>query len=299
MGKSNPPTFQTTVHGKWILAGEHAVLRGHPAIIFPVKEKFLIFNYWTSDEEVRAEFCGDYGDEMQFLFWSVIERAIEILNIQHGRLTGHFLLENNIPIGGGMGASAALCVAVGRWFVDRKLVPMENLHEFARQLENLFHNESSGADIAVAIAGEGIYFSRSGGLHAIKTHWSPRWYLSFSEKFSTTARCVKKVKELWLQNPKLAQSIDSDMEESVLMAEKALQSTIEEGLEKLAKAIDIANQCFKRWGLIENNSERHINKLINAGALAAKPTGSGDGGFVLSLWNKKPPKNLGIELIAV
>lgn len=31
--------FQTTTYGKWILAGEHAVLRGHSALVFPIKEK--------------------------------------------------------------------------------------------------------------------------------------------------------------------------------------------------------------------------------------------------------------------
>lgn len=30
--------FETTTHGKWILAGEHAVLRGFSALVFPVYE---------------------------------------------------------------------------------------------------------------------------------------------------------------------------------------------------------------------------------------------------------------------
>ena len=29
--------------------------------------------------------------------------------------------------------------------------------------------------------------------------------------------------------------------------------------------------------------------LKNAGAIAVKPTGSGGGGFVVSLWDKQPP----------
>lgn len=297
MDKLQSPSFQTQVYGKWILAGEHAVLRGHPAIIFPVKEKSLTLKYWPTEEEIRAEFSGDFGDELQFLFWSVLERAIEILDIHHGQLNGYFHLASNIPIGAGMGASAALCVAVGRWFVEQGLMSTENLHEFARQLENLFHNESSGVDIAVAIAGEGIYFSRSGGFHAFKPAWAPRWYLSFSEKVSTTARCVKKVKELWLQDPKLAEAIDLDMAQSVQLAEKALQLNEPDGAMNLKNALDLACSCFKRWGLVESNIARHMQVLLDAGALGVKPTGSGDGGFVVSLWDREPPKELGIEFV--
>src|SRR5258708_17231721 len=112
MDTSTPPQFQTQIHGKWILAGEHAVLRGHPAIIFPVNQKNLTLRYWSSQEEVRADFSGEYGDELQFLFWSAIERAVEILDIQHAQVLGRFHLDNSIPVCAGMGASAALCVAI-------------------------------------------------------------------------------------------------------------------------------------------------------------------------------------------
>lgn len=293
------PEFQTTVYGKWILAGEHAVLRGSPAIIFPVKSKSLVLQYWSSDSEARAEFSGEYGEELQFLFWSALERAIEILALNHADILGKFYLENQIPIGSGMGASAAICVAIGRWFVAQGKIPQENLLEFARQLENLFHNESSGADIAVAIANQGIYFSRRGGLHPIKYSWSPQWFLSFSGKVATTSRCVKQVKTLLANNPKLGEMLDNEMAEAVLLAEKALQTTPEEGLPQLAQAIEKGRYCFEQWGLTKGNIERHIQQLMAAGALAAKPTGSGDGGFVISLWGQKPSENLGVELIAV
>lgn len=37
--------FQTTTHGKWILAGEHTVLRGHGALVFPILGKKLTLSY--------------------------------------------------------------------------------------------------------------------------------------------------------------------------------------------------------------------------------------------------------------
>ncbi len=288
----NKTTYKTTLFGKWILSGEHAVLRGHPAIIFPVKTKKLELAYYSTEVEIRAEFSGNFAEEIQLLFWSALERAIEILDIQHHHLHGKLLIENNVPVGAGMGASGALGVAVGRWLQQLGDFAEANLFEFSRQLENLFHGESSGADIAAAIAGSGIYFSRSGAMHAVKQAWQPKWYLSFSEKPSATSRCVKKVKEKWDQDPKKAAKIDVEMAESVQLAEKALASTEKSALNLLAKAINQSHQCFKAWGLCEGIVENHINTLKQAGALAAKPTGSGDGGFILSLWAQDPPKEL-------
>jgi mevalonate kinase len=297
MTKPNPH-FSTTVHGKWILAGEHAVLRGHPAIIFPVTCKSMELHHWPSTEEAGAEFSGDYGEEMQLLFWSTLERALQILGLPHSYLNGKFAIANQIPIGTGMGASAALCVAIGNWFIAKGKLAKRELLEFARELENLFHSESSGADIAVAIAGKGILFSRKEGSKPITTAWSPQWYLSFSDKVSTTARCVKKVKELWRKNLSLATQIDAGMAESVALAIKALGLNEQDGLDLLASAVEKARHCFQRWGLIEGNVDRHITRLLEAGAIAAKPTGSGNGGYVLSLW-ERPPPDTGFEMLRV
>lgn len=295
----NTETFKTTVFGKWILSGEHAVLRGNPAIIFPVKTKKLELNYWDTNDEIRAEFTGAFGEEIQFLFWSALERTIEILAIQHQDLHGKLLIDNNILVGGGMGASGALCVAIGRWLQKLGYFDEANLFEFSRQLENLFHGESSGADIAAAIAGVGIYFSRNGALHSVKQVWHPKWYLSFSGKPSATSRCVKKVKDLWETDQKKAAAIDLQMADSVHLAEKALATHDNAALSLLVEAIDKGYQCFQAWGLCDGIVEHHIKELKTAGALAAKPTGAGDGGYILSLWESAPPPALSEKMIAL
>lgn len=292
------PAMTTDVHGKWILAGEHAVLRGSPALVFPVFSRKLTLSYHESREPLSVEFAGDHGSEMRLLFWGVMEKALEMTGHARSEVQGHFAIETNVPVGAGMGASATLCVGVGRWFEWKKWVSSEELPEFCRQLENLFHGESSGVDIAVALSGRGLHYERSGTRYPFDANWTPEWYISYSGKRGVTSECIARVKELWNRDHSLGEKIDRDMKEAVLRAQKALLSEPgEESFDQLASAIDLARSCFDHWGLTSGMIGSHMQMLMSHGAYAVKPTGSGDGGFVLSLWRKSPPAELRPQLI--
>lgn len=281
--------FSCKAFGKWILAGEHAVLRGVPALVFPIQSRNLELNYYQSENPLELRLVGDHGKDLQLLVWGVLEKACEILTIPRSSLKGTLLLESSIPVGAGMGASAALCVAVTRWLGYLGYVSEQGFYEFARNLENLFHGESSGVDIAVALTGEGLRFVRDGAREPLVATWKPRWYISYSGQRGVTVDAVNKVKDLILQNPFLGEKLDQQMATAVEMAERALKLDASEGLPFLVKAVELAGDCFEKWGLNEGAPAAHIQWLRRQGALAVKPTGSGGGGYVLSLWSSEPP----------
>jgi mevalonate kinase len=169
--------FKTTTHGKWILAGEHAVLRGHGALVLPIHEKKLSLDYKVLPADLCADFSGSKGEDMHLLFWSVFEHGAKLLGKPLNTFTGHFKLHNDIPVGVGMGASAALCVAMTRWFVAQRMIKDDEWREFAKELENLFHGKSSGLDIAGVALDYGIYFNNN-QLEKLQQNWQPLWYLS-------------------------------------------------------------------------------------------------------------------------
>lgn len=295
--------MEWTAYGKWILAGEHAVLRGSPALVFPVFEKSLTLRYIEDDQTLSlssVEFDGEHGGELSLLFWGVIERALQATGRSRTDVRGRFAVENSIPLGAGLGASAALCASIGRWVEWKGWISERELPEFCRQLENLFHGESSGVDIAVALSGRGLHFERSGMRFELEPRWQPEWYLSYSGKRGVTSECINRVKALWQKDESLGLRIDADMSEAVSMAEAALaQVSPDHGFERLADAINKARTCFERWGLAGGELAAHIQKLLHAGAYAVKPTGSGDGGYVLSLWRTPPPLELRKDLITL
>jgi mevalonate kinase len=291
--------METVVFGKAILAGEHAVIRGYPAIVFPVLARSLHLAYTESEGAATATFKGKHGDELKLLFWGVVERACEMTGLRRDSIRGHFEIENTIPVGAGMGASGALCVAVGRWFEFRGKVLPNALHEFCRQLENLFHGESSGLDVAVAASRFGLRFVRGGEQSRIVLAWKPQWFVSYSGQRGLTSECVARVKALHERDPALGKRIDEQMRDAVLVAEAALIRDTDSSFSELARAIELACSCFVQWNLVNGEIGTHMQMLRSRGAVAVKPTGSGEGGFVLSLWKSAPPEDLMSQLISL
>ncbi len=279
--------FQTTTHGKWILSGEHAVLRGHEALVFPIKEKKLTLDFHFSPTDLSAHYEGESGEDMHLLFWSVLEHGQQLLGKSLNQISGHFHLYSDIPLGVGMGASAALCVAVARWFSAQQLITADTVFSFAQHLEHLFHGKSSGLDLIGVAAETGNYFQQ-GKARPITQAWQPHWFLSSCGQIGLTSHCIKQVQDLWNTDKIYAENIDLKMKDSTKKAQLALESYNNTSLKNLTEAIHTAGLCFKEWGLISENLEQHMQSLLQAGALAVKPTGSGGGGYVVSLWEDSP-----------
>lgn len=289
MANYGPLPAHFRAHGKWILAGEHAVLRGCPALVFPIESRFVEIRWSRPEAPANVTFSGPTGEEFSLLFWGLVERALDKLNAHREDLQGELSLDCHVPLGAGLGASAALCVAVGWWFERLGWLKNSEVYEFSRQLENIFHGESSGVDIAVALEGRGLRFLRGGERSPLVLQWRPQWYLSYSGKRGVTSECVQQVKKLWSSDLGRAETLDQQMRSAVEIAERALALPQAEGWPLLQEAVHQANDCFVQWGLTQGELGRHLEWLKQKGAVAVKPTGSGGGGFALSLWDSPPP----------
>lgn len=274
-------------HGKCIIAGEHSVLRGFDSLVLPVTSRALTLEGQVGlsssgkmiDLVFRAE--GLLADELPSLFLAVLERAYQ-LSPGSQKLVGLIHLKNDLPFGSGLGASASLCVIVARLFELFNLLDRP-IFEFARELENLFHGESSGVDIAVTLSGKPILFNRTKGIQDCNFDYLPAISLHPTGKRGITRECIDRVKHLHLQNPDLGRELDKQMQKAV---EKCLLAFKDHDSSKLVDGMNLAQKTFNSWGLIDSQSQSVCDQLLSQGALSVKMTGSGLGGYVLALWSQ-------------
>lgn len=264
--------------------GEHTVLRGHPAMVFPVPDKLFTLSYEATQNPLKVMATGEHGADMKVVFEHVLAHGMQRLQQSMSLLTGTFYLENQIPLGVGMGASAALSVAVTRWFAAQFSV--ENEAMFARELEHLFHGTSSGLDIAGVSSSSGVLFHQ-GVVTPLEPAWDPVWQLSYSGHVGLTAESIQRVQALWARDAEAAKALDDTMHACVQQAKAALTTKTSSSCADLAAAMNRAATCFVAWDLVTEGMATHMQSLREAGALAVKPTGSGLGGFVVSLYGER------------
>ena len=284
------------VPGKWILAGEHAVLRGSQAIVFPLKSRFLSLSYFKKDSEFKIDIAGLCASDLEIIIWSVVERALGELALKRTDLKGDLKIYSHIQFGAGMGASATLAVGLALFFQHLGVLKTDPFL-FAKKIEDLFHGESSGVDVAVALHQKPMIFEKNKENVFFDLKKLPLLYLSYTGQRGVTKDCVNKVKNLISEKPEMAQAIDERMKKVV---QDFISAQFEWTEQQWIEHLNLAQSCFESWDLVPTAVEQHVTKLKKAGALACKLTGSGGGGYVLSLWNQKPTEpELNSELIPV
>ncbi|NKB46358.1 MAG: hypothetical protein GKR77_01025 [Legionellales bacterium] len=106
--------FTTSTHGKWILAGEHTVIRHQPALVFPIASKQFSIAYQADSQPIRLTITGLALEQIHTPFWQTLSKGCQLTQQSLTQFTGAFTLHNTIPTGAGLGASAALCVGLSR-----------------------------------------------------------------------------------------------------------------------------------------------------------------------------------------
>lgn len=276
---------------KCILSGEHTVLNGGTAIVSPLRAYTTTLEYYESTSKLEMFFNSRP-------FTKGILNLLQSLALLPITFSGTLNISSNIPQASGLGSSAALCVAMAHLLVQHGYILAEKIFEVARMCENIFHGKSSGVDIAGVMSDRVLLYSMDKGPTQFAPTWKPLLYVSYSGVPSNTQQAVAKVRKYRQDFPNA--NVDKNMESATQQIYSALLGVdLKTRMQQLRDGLNQSSECFEEWGLIGDFLRTHQNKLAQAGAVATKPTGSGEGGHVLSLWQSPPPLSLNLVPVSL
>lgn len=280
--------FSIEVPAKWVLAGEHSVLRGKQAFTFPYPEFTLKLSYRKNPKMKELTISAN---PFQSQVKALIGRAFEWLGVSTDLLGGGELdIQSQIPIGAGLGSSAALSVAVARLAIWKANAPEDKWIQLATHLEDVFHGRSSGMDVNAIAYAQPILYSfnaetREQKAEPVKLGCMPKFKLFDSGKRGQTRECIERVNTWMNANP--GSQYDEQMHQATQTAKEAMRIFADDpdkALAMLAQSLNQAQECYEKWGLITPELMTQKQELLKQGALAVKLTGSGLGGFWIALW---------------
>ncbi|MGZ3689090.1 MAG: mevalonate kinase family protein [Bdellovibrionota bacterium] len=279
--------FQAHVPGKWVLTGEHAVIRGQTAIALPLADRSLFLQFRPHHQDHLSVIPNDAEVVLRELIEAFAEKW-EAEGRSFRRPHGTLGIQSTIPIGAGLGSSAALCVAFSRWIGTSMNLPESEWTGLATQLEHRFHGRSSGMDVAVISANTPISFTRERGATALGIRKLPKFTFHDTGLRCRTSECVVRVERFREDFPTRAMELDEAMGAASRLAMEGLfrydAGSHDEGLVRIGNAMRQAQECFLSWELVPGDALRIENELRQQGALAVKMTGAGGGGMLVALW---------------
>ena len=270
--------------GKIILMGEHAVVYGIPALAVPVGHRMCVDVGWSpgSGMEVDAPDVDPDDQETRASLERGLSYCVTLLGVRPGRT--HFRLTSDIPLGKGMGSSAALSVAALRALAaleDRVVAPPE-LARLANQVEAIFHGTPSGLDAAVIAHGRPLLFTRGSPprtepLSSGATLWA---VLVDTGAVGNTARLVAGVRALRDAEPARVDAIFSQIKKGVIEGIDVLRRG---DVAALGPLLSANHHLLRALGVSTPTLDKVVQVSLDAGALGAKLTGAGGGGLALAL----------------
>ena len=298
--KKNASVIQVYAPGKLILSGEHAVVHGQPALAMAIN-RYAIATITREDskqvlfdladlshhsslsvaalshlksklkEKYHRFIRGDYSvrEVLQKPF-ELAQFALSILtdsmnlNLPHGVKVR---VESDIPIGCGMGSSAATILSVMQ-AVSRYLqlsLPEEKLFALALEAENMQHGQSSGLDLRVALNGGCLYVDKD-IVEARPIPEFPLFLVNTGTPLSSTGQCVEKVAPYFASNA---------MKNQFAAVTRAMDSAIQQkSWSAMQAAVRENHALLVAIGVVPEKVQQFIQTIERAGG-AAKVCGAG------------------------
>jgi mevalonate kinase len=283
---------QASAASKIILFGEHAVVYGHPAVAIPVQDVranaavSIDFSIGTpvieaNDFNIRISLDEPtVPDSITHLI-----KAIQLFNDKVAKLPKsgwRLTLWSKIPIGRGLGSSAATAIAVLRALLkamNKILLPKE-LIDLSFELEKIHHGTPSGIDNTVISLEKPVLFRKDRQPASIKPS-SPVYFVVGDTGISKkTAEVVAQVAAARNNNIEQYDRIFNQIGQLALEGSRAVKDG---DAKKLGHLMNENQSLLDKINVSSPELDKLIKAAVSCGAIGAKLCGAGKGGCIVAV----------------
>ncbi|WP_062350442.1 mevalonate kinase [Bacillus kwashiorkori] len=273
-------------HSKLILMGEHAVVYRKPAIAIP----FPILNASSIIEKtnskiiyINSHLYNGPADAAPTFLQGIVKSIDAVLTyLQKPKMGFTIHIKSEIPIGRGLGSSAAIALAVIKAVFQYFQVRADKslLLKFVEIAEKHAHGNPSGIDMEAAYEKEPIWFIKGEKTDTIKIKCPFFLVVADTGRFGETYAAVSSIREKYESNRRETELAINKIADATFEAKMALQSG---RLPALGQAMNEAQRQLTNLGVSDNHLDNLIALARQKGALGAKLTGGGRGGCMIAL----------------
>jgi mevalonate kinase len=278
-----------TGFGKTILIGDQFVLDEIPAIVssIPYETEATVERVtgsgWTLEDD-RIEVPG-YKEKKKEQQARSIDRILEVMKIDVKKDPIKITYGGTLLAGSGVGASAASCVSLARALnTEFKLgCSIEEINRVAWQGEFPYHGVASGVDNTASTYGGLLLFYLKDGkqnFEKIKAARSFEIVLANSGVTVNTAALDEFIDQEKKNDPGLFATRLNTIKTQAYDMKKGLEAG---DLESVGKIMSANHKLLTDMGMSHETLNYLCKSALEKGALGAKVTGGGRGGYMVSL----------------
>lgn len=258
--------------GKLILSGEHAVVYGYPAIAMPLSLGV------TTTITLRQGLSTCDIAPVDSMLWKAIKTVVPKNGMD-------ISIHSNLPMGKGLGSSAALSVSLCREVarIQGHHLPLPELLSQAMQMEKIFHGTPSGLDHTVSALEQSILFHKGNdGLEWEPVTMPPLPILIVdSQQTGSTKALVAQVAS-HAHTPKTSRVL----QQIGTLTKKIRQALQQQQTNQLGQLFTQNHNYLKELGVSTPILDTIVQQALAWGADGAKLSGSGGGGVVMIIGKK-------------
>ena len=255
--------------GKVILLGEHGVVYGRRALALPIPDAVRVS---VDASESRQH---DLPDKF-------VDTLLRELGIDDRKW--RIRIDSLLPLGKGLGSSAAIAVAVARAFNAKCSLGLDDLriNEIAFASEKLAHGTPSGIDNTLATYAKPMLFRNRGTLEfdELRPGDTPPLVVAWGDETGRTSEQVTGVRQ---RRERAVEHFDAVFDEMDALSRDGARHLEAADWIALGGLMNICHGLLNAIGVSTPGLESMVSIARINGALGAKLTGAGGGGSVIAL----------------